>query len=239
MAADVPLSYYRTKTEIILDQLRQRINSGELVPGQRLVLRVVREEFACSDIPVREAMRALAAEGLVVLAPHEGARVADLRTDELVELTETRALLEPAATVAAGERIAPAEVEALARLADTMRAVSDGREAGDYGRLNRTFHRTLLAACPNRTLAELIEDLWSRAERGRAVHRFLEGHRDTSMQQHDEIVRCLRERDLAGLRAVAEAHSQHGLAAVKRLAAEETPAAAADPNRRTAKARHA
>jgi DNA-binding GntR family transcriptional regulator len=221
MASTSSLSAYRTKTDIILDALRQRVMSGELAPGQRLVLRAIADEFSCSDIPVREAMRALAAEGMVSIAPHEGARVTALQAGELIELTETRALLEPAATVSAGAVIEPAAIERLVAMVKAMRAVADGISNADYGRLNRKFHRTILAACPNRTLVQLIEDLWSKAERGRVVHRIFDGHMEVSMQHHEEILRCLKARDLVALRVIAEAHSAHGLAAVKRLAVED------------------
>jgi DNA-binding GntR family transcriptional regulator len=180
-------------------------------------------------------MRTLAAEGLVSITPHEGARVTSLKSGELIELTETRALLEPAATVSAGAAITSAAVDRLAAMVKAMRAVAEGASNADYGRLNRKFHQAILAACPNKTLVQLIEDLWTKAERGRAVHRLFDGHMETSLAQHEEIVRCLKARDLDALRTIAEAHSAHGLAAVKRLAEED--AAASEPRPRPTRRR--
>jgi DNA-binding GntR family transcriptional regulator len=212
---------YRTKTDIVLETLRARIISGELVPGARLILREIGEEFACSDIPVREAMRALASEGLVAIVPHGGARVTELQADELMELTETRSLLEPRATVLAGMAMPDAAVDALEQILEAMQAVAAGTSGEDYSRLNREFHRTILAHCPNRRLAALIEDLWGKAERGRLVHRIFRGHVDASLAQHAEIVSAIRARDAGRLAAIAELHSAHGFAAVRRLAEDD------------------
>lgn len=212
---------YRTKTDIVLETLRSRIISGELVPGARLILREIGEEFACSDIPVREAMRALASEGLVAIVPHGGARVTELQADELMELTETRSLLEPRATVLAGMAMPAAAVEVLLGILASMQAVAAGTSDEDYSRLNREFHRAILAHCPNRRLAVLIEDLWGKAERGRLVHRIFRGHVDASLAQHAEIVAAIQARDADRLAKIAELHSAHGFAAVRRLAEDD------------------
>jgi DNA-binding GntR family transcriptional regulator len=214
---------YRTKTDIIFETLRSRIVSGALRPGQRLILRQIGEEFACSDIPVREAMRALFSEGLVAIVPHGGARVTELQADELIELTETRALLEPRATVLGGMAMPEAAIDALDAILRDMRTAAAGEINEDYSRLNRAFHRAILDHCPNRRLALLIDDLWSKAERGRAVHRVFRGHVPGSLAQHEEIVAAIRARDAVRLRAIADLHSEHGTAAVRRLAADEFP----------------
>lgn len=208
---------YRTKTQIIVEVVRTRIMSGELVPGERLVIRALANDFHCSDIPVREALRTLASEGLVTIVPHGGACVSKLDGNALIELTEARTLLEPEATIAAA-RVLPADtLDDLRRLLERLRAAADGGLNADYGRLNRAFHGAILAHCPNRTLAQLIEDLWDRAERGRAVHRIFEGHVGASMAHHEEIVRCIAAGDEDALRAVCLTHSAHGLAAVRRF----------------------
>lgn len=216
------LADYRTKTQIILDDVRARIVSGVLAPGERLIIRVVAEDFACSDIPVREALRTLESEGLVTIVPHGGARVTELNGEELLELTEARALLEPKATVRAAIDMEPSDVGLLHGVLERMR--SPDVPGAEYGRLNREFHRAILGHCPNRTIVALIEDLWARAERGRAVHRLFEGHRGTSIEHHDKIVRAIADRDLDALHAVCIAHAEHGVGAIRRLVEEDQAA---------------
>lgn len=221
-----PLADYRTKTQIIVDTVRAQITSGEWAPGERLVIRTLAQGFDCSDIPVREALRTLASEGLVVIVPHGGARVSELDGRELVELTEARALIEPAATVAAAQAMPEGAVAVLRAMLDTMRRAKDELDDADYGRLNREFHHEILRHCPNRTLVGLIEDLWDRAERGRAVFRFFEGHKGTSLAQHEEIVRRIELQDFDGLKRVSERHSAHALAAIRRLVDDAQKSAA-------------
>lgn len=212
------LADYRTKTQIIVDEVRARIVSGIYPPNERLVIRALADDFSVSDIPVREALRTLASEGLVSMVPYGGARVTALNREELIELTETRALVEPDATVRAAQRMTDADVE---ELRDVLLRMSPADlPAPDYGRLNREFHRAILRHCPNRTLYALIEDLWARAERGRAVHRLFETHRGTSLEHHERMLRSIRDRDLDALRRVAVEHAAHGVAAIRRLVDE-------------------
>lgn len=233
-----PLTDYRTKTQIICDSVRAQITSGEIAPGKRLVIRALAQAFDCSDIPVREALRTLESEGLLVIVPHGGARVSELDGRQLIELTEARALIEPSATVAAARAMPEGTVGMLRKLLETMRGAKDEVGDADYARLNREFHQAILQHCPNRTLVALIEDLWDRAERGRAVFRFFEGHRETSLAQHEEIVRHIEARDFEGLSRVSAAHSAHALTAIRRLvddahagpAANRSEAAASAPS---------
>lgn len=208
---------YRTKSQIVLDAIRRRIISGALEPGARLTLRPIAEEFACSEIPVREAMRALASAGYVELVPHGGARVTELDGAQLVELTEVRSLLEPRATRLAAEAMPKEVVKELRDLLEAMRLVVEGRSDRDYGRLNREFHRRILECCPNAKLAETINELWDQADRGRMVHRFFAGHMRISLDQHERMFDAIVERDLDAVERFATVHSEHGLAAVRRL----------------------
>jgi DNA-binding GntR family transcriptional regulator len=219
---------FRTKAEVIVDALRARIMSGELLPKQRLVIRGLANDFSCSDIPVREALRTLSSEGLVTNVPHGGACVSALEGNELLELTETRSLLEPEATVAASRNMTTETLQRLRDLLGHLRNAADIGSALEYGRLNREFHRTILARCPNETLATLINSLWDRAERGRAVHGVFHGHVETSMAQHEQIIHQIAEHDEAALRAVCVEHSAHGLAAVRRFVEMDRQATATD-----------
>jgi DNA-binding GntR family transcriptional regulator len=210
---------FRTKAQMVFEALRQRIASGVLTPGTRLLLRTIAEEFDCSEIPVREAFRSLAAVGMVDLVPHGGAHVSVLRAEELIELTEIRALLEPEATVSALTYLDAAALEQLERLDEEMAAAAARLDGVAFGRLNRRFHGLIVEYCPNRKLAGLINDVWERAERGRAVFRNDTFHLEESVRQHRGLLEAMRGRATEDLRRRAEEHSRFGLEAVRRLAA--------------------
>ena len=210
---------------MVFDDLRRQIASGVLVPGERLLLRSIAQQFNCSEIPVREAFRSLAARGFVELVPHGGAHVSAPKVNEIAELTETRALLEPEATFLAAQLIEASDLRELDSLLVAMAAAADANASAEYGTLNRRFHDVILARCPNRKLVEVINDLWDRAERGRLV--YLKGPEfiAESLSHHTEMVRLIRDRDFAALRNLSMRHSRFGLSAIRELADWEGPAA--------------
>jgi len=211
---------YRTRAQVILEELRDRISTGILAPGDRLLLKPISEEFGCSEIPVREALRALQSEGLITVIPHTGAFVSAPNIEELVELTEVRSILEPEATVAAAPHIDAGMIATLRGMLAEMRTLSDQNAAQDYGRLNRRFHTFILDKTPNQKMAALVKDLWGQADRGRLVYKKGPRFLDESMRQHTQIVDAIERQDLAGLRKIVAAHSQYGLNAVRSLAAQ-------------------
>lgn len=147
---------------VIRDRLRERILSGEFRPGARLVEGKLSTEMAVSRIPVREALRALAAEGLVTIEPRRGATVAVLSDDLAYDMVEVRATLEGL----------NAKLAALRRNEDTIRSLEDilaqgnrAVEAGDMARcqeLNRDFHETLATVAGNAVLTDLMRSLRDR-----------------------------------------------------------------------------
>lgn len=220
MSLEVIRPDYRTRAQVILEEMRDRISTGVLAPGARLLLKPISEEFGCSEIPVREALRALQAEGLITVIPHTGAFVSAPNIDELVELTEVRSILEPEATVAAAPYIDAVMIAKLRDMLAEMRTLGEQNAAQEYGRLNRRFHTFILDKTPNQKMAALVKDLWGQADRGRLVYKKGPGFLGESMRQHTEIVDAIECKDLARLREIVAAHSQYGLNAVRSLAAE-------------------
>lgn len=208
---------FKTKSEIIADDLRIRINSGEIAPEQRLLLKDIARDFSCSEIPVRDALRSLAAASLVELVPHGGAYVSRPNVDEIIELTEVRALLEPEATCLSAPHLTPAAIDELDYLLREMATPAARRDPALYGQLNRRFHAVIIGACPNRKLVAMIADVWDRAQRGMLVYKRGDAFIAESLRHHAEFVRLIRAGDLAGLRALSERHSQFGLDAVREL----------------------
>ena len=150
----------RVVTESMVEQtsaiLRERIRTGELAPGARLRQEVLAEELGVSRTPLREALRLLAADGLVELEPNRGAVVAPLSRDAQVAFWEARLALEPAAARLGAARREPAAMADMAAAIAAQR-----RDEGDDGfAANRAFHLALVRSAGNAHLARFAESLW-------------------------------------------------------------------------------
>lgn len=217
--------HYKTKSQLVADEVKARIVDGRLPSGERLVLRQLAAEYECSEIPVREALTALASAGLVQLVPHGGARVSAMNLQEVVWLTEIRMLLEPHATCEAAKCLPDSKVAKLRRVLEDMKAANAKGDAIKYGKLNRLFHDLILGHCPNRELAELIINTRDRAERGRMVYKTLPSHMEQSLAQHRDILDLIIARDFAKLEKAVEDHGRRVLDAIRQVA----DSAAGDP----------
>src|SRR5262249_9704841 len=122
----------RTKFEQVYEAVRGRIESGEYPPGRRLSFREIGQEHAASDIPVREAVHRLAAEGWVRYTPRHGAVVADLTLAEIHELFLPHAILEGAITRLAARHVSPSVFERLGAIVDAQRAAAAADETARF-----------------------------------------------------------------------------------------------------------
>ena len=111
----IQLDSYKPLRELVFETLREAIASGRLKPGQRLMELQLAEDLGVSRTPVREAIRQLELEGLVVMVPRKGAYVAELSLRDMAEVFEMRAALDGLAAALAAERITEEEIDFLER----------------------------------------------------------------------------------------------------------------------------
>jgi len=144
--------------------LRRAILGGRYKAGERLIEDRLSAEFKVSRVPVREALKTLAAEGLVALLPRRGARVAGWSREFALELVEVRATLEGLNARLAARRHDP---EVVARLRDVLErgfAAAKAGSATDLARLNGEYHELLAQAGNNRVLQDTVRSLRERTE---------------------------------------------------------------------------
>ncbi|ATG46867.1 GntR family transcriptional regulator [Celeribacter ethanolicus] len=146
-------------TKMVKDALRERILNAEFEPGTRLVEGRISEEMGVSRMPVREALRELAAEGLVKIIPRRGATVSMPAADQKMDLIEVRATLEALNARLAARRKDPERIEELQRV---LAAGESDIEKGDFSEMrahNDAFHTALGEVSGNVTLQDLIRTL--------------------------------------------------------------------------------
>ena len=177
----------------LVETLRAQIVSGELRPGEPLRQELLADRFATSRMPVREALRVLESEGLVVLVPHKGAAVAPLDPAELEEVYEMRVAAETLALRRAIPELSNAQIDRAERIQD--RAEASGMR--DFGALNKAFHTTLYAPCGRPRLLAHIAALGDIADRYLTFTAGSLDYRDRSHGEHRALLAACRQRDEA------------------------------------------
>lgn len=167
-AASEPVTRIPTKTEFILRQLRDEIVTGVLPPGEPLLLPKLAARFGTSPIPVREAVRALEVEYLVVVQPHKTAVVAPLPVDELEDVYDIRMLIEAEATRRAVGKLSEA---GLSELRSLLTPETPPASLVEGAAAHRRFHFLIYEGAGSPTLINTISRLWDKTERCRMVLR--------------------------------------------------------------------
>ncbi|MGI3778321.1 MAG: GntR family transcriptional regulator [Janthinobacterium lividum] len=180
----------------LLGELRTMIVQGDLAPGARVPERALCARFAVSRTPLREALKVLAAEELVVLLPRRGARVATLDEARLDHLFEVIGLLEAEAGRLAAPRIAPDAIAEVQSMHYRMRAHFLRGELPEYFALNQAIHAAVLRAAGNPVLIATYASLSGRITRARYMsNRFHPDRWAQAMEEHEEILDALCRRD--------------------------------------------
>jgi DNA-binding GntR family transcriptional regulator len=193
-------------SKLAIDELRRAILTGRLKPGDRLVEDRLSEEMGVSRVPIREALRALASEGLVDVQPRRGASVAEFSSEVARDLVEVRAVLEGLNARLAARHHQP-EIIALLRevLAEGNRAAQSSN-VDDLVRLNGEFHDKLVEAGRNSILWDIMRTLRERTSLVFATN--TAGRAKQDWDEHSRILAAVIEGDeeLAALLATRHVH---------------------------------
>jgi len=214
--------------EQVLDRLRAAIAGGQLRMGEPIREREIAERMQISRAPIREALRDLEKEGLVVTLPHRGACVAVYTDADVEEIYSLRAALEALAIERAIARATPDDVRALEELADAMGSLVAIGDVDASLRADVAFHRRICAVASHRRLLDTWESL---ARQIQAIYtvtdlpklvRQLDGYMATIGDRHRPIVDAIRTGDVPFGRRYITAH----ILQVAQILAEQRAAAA-------------
>ena len=178
----MPAMHYSSKSDIVCAMLRELIISGELAASEPLRQRELAARFGVSQTPVREALRRLESEGLVVNDPHRGATVAASRNGMVQDNSLLRAALEPLGARLAAGAVTEEQLARLRELNDAMAEVSGDQER--FSSLNREFHFAIYEAASSPMLLSMMRLLWQAMPAGPKVTR---PHAESAAQHHDLI----------------------------------------------------
>jgi DNA-binding GntR family transcriptional regulator len=188
------------------ERLRDMIIQNELAPGQRVPERQLCELLGISRTPLREALKVLAAEGLVELLPNRGSTVAPLTVDDLDRTIAVMAPLEYLAGELAAAHITDEQINEIRALHFEMLACHSRGQLPEYFRLNQAIHANLLAATDNAVLALVWRGLNGRIRRYRFMANLAQDRWDEAVKEHREILPALEARDGARLGELLKSH---------------------------------
>ncbi|RYM36207.1 GntR family transcriptional regulator [Meiothermus sp. PNK-Is4] len=182
-----------TSPDRVAQQLRERILGGQYPGGTTLRQEELAAELGVSRMPVREALRQLAAEGLLILQPHRGAVVAELSIPELEEIYEMRAVLEPLALRLAIPRLGKGQLGQAEDALDEAEQERDGRRLSE---LNWKFHAALYRPADRPRLLSTIELLHLNVDRYMRMILTVVHHREQSDREHRALLEACRRREV-------------------------------------------
>ncbi|MCP3394969.1 GntR family transcriptional regulator [Bradyrhizobium sp. CCGB12] len=192
----------------LLGKLRDFIVEGNLADGARVPERALCEQFNISRTPLREALKVLAAEGLIELLPNRGARIRALSPDDIRDLFDLMGGLEALAGRLACERISDEEISEIEQIHHDMYRHYLRRDMHEYFRSNQAIHQKILAAARNPSLTATYANLSGRIRRVRYTANLARG-RDRwgeAMREHETILDALRRRSGGELANILFAH---------------------------------
>ena len=208
-------------TELV-DRLRDMIVAGALAPGTKVPERELCERFGVSRTPLREALKVLAADGLVSLAPNRGAWVSTVTLEELEEVFPVMGALEALSGELACARITDKQLKHIRKLHNEMVRHFKARRLPDYFRANQQIHEAILQAADNATLAAQYRSLASRIRQARYLANMSDERWARAVDEHEQILEALEKREGARLAEILKRHLGNKLETVRDwLAAQE------------------
>ena len=205
----------RALYEDVAELLRQRIFTRELEPGSWIDEMKIAEAYGISRTPMREALKVLAAEGLVTMKVRRGAYVTEVSEQDLRDIYHLLSLLESDAASVVATTASDADLNHLQELHKDLEsaAVGGAPDTERYFALNEQFHQKLLALANNRWRDQMVADLRKVMKLNRHNSLFKQGRVQESLNEHRAILAALLARDAATPRARMATPFQNGLQA--------------------------
>ena len=192
--------------DVVCKTLRRAILAGKMPPGTRLLEVHLADEMGVSRTPIREAIRVLEQEGLVIMRPRRGAEVAKITVPQMRDVLELRTVLDVLAVELACERATDEDIKEIEKAArEFEQAVYDGDLHVMIER-DTVFHRMLVAGSHNKKLIIVNHDMEDQVNRYRYETEKEASARGTLLKDHEAIIKAIKERDKNAASEAARVH---------------------------------
>ncbi len=204
--------------EDVASQLRSRIFAGELAPGAFVDELAWCEQLHISRTPLREALKVLAAEGLIRQEPRRGSFINEVTAEDLDEIFPVIALLEGRCAHEAALRATDADLAALTTLHERLQKAAKLQRINDYYEANFAIHEAIILLANNKWLAQVIGDLRKILKLARLQQLHAPGRLQQSLSEHMAVFAALQARDAQGAEAAMRTHLTRQREALRELA---------------------
>ncbi len=220
-----PALGFATRAEAAANELRRRILSGEYEEGYQLRQDALATEMGISRIPFREALLQLENEGLVKILPHKGAVVSELSPEDITELFELRALLEPVLLRKSIPKLTAEDFEKLDAILAEYSVVLHASQEGRWGELNTSLHQLLLSRAEQPKTSAIVASLLQHTDRYTRMQLSLsEAARDVAESEHAELVALCKKGDTRAATSLLKRHIEHACDELKAFLRERRQA---------------
>ena len=192
--------------DVVFNTLRSAIITGELSPGERLMEIKLANELGVSRTPVREALRKLEREGLVITTARKGAEVAPINEKDLKEVLEIRKALESLACQLASQKITPSQIEELTAMNDLIAQAIDANDTEGITQMDIEFHEIIYKITENRRLMDMLHQLKEHILRYRLQYIKDMKNKKNIVEEHRKIIAALENHNAKASRREIEGH---------------------------------
>ena len=214
---ELKLDNYKPLREVVFNSIRGAIISGVLKPGERLMEVQLAEKMGVSRTPIREAIRKLELEGLVVMIARKGAYVADLSIKNITDVLEVRAALEGLASGLAALRMTEEEIKDLELTARHFEQAMNSNDVEGVIQTDIEFHEKIFKATRNEKLLQLTNSLMEQVQRFRVMYLNKAIKSTNLIKEHYKIVEAISRRNREMAENIAKIHIQNAEKDMMRL----------------------
>ena len=220
----VDMDEYLPLRDVVFNTLRKAILKGELKPGERLMEIALAERLGVSRTPVREAMRKLELEGLVVMIPRRGAQVANITEKDLNDVLEVRMALENLSIENACKKMTEEQLAELKKAAKVFEATMEDGNLVKLAEADVAFHEVIYQSSDNRRLNQVLNNLREQIYRYRVEYLKEEQTRNLLVNEHEELVKAIRDGNVERAQEISFNHLENQRKAIIRTIRAENEA---------------
>ena len=203
---NVTAEEYMPLRDVVFNTLRQAIIKGELKPGERLLEIQLADKLGVSRTPIREAIRKLELEGLVVMIPRRGATVAGITQKHLQDVLEIRRALEDLAIELACQRMTEEQIRELDKLQERFSENAESEDSLMLASIDEEFHERIYQSTCNERLVAILANLREQMYRYRLEYIKDKDKRQMLISEHERIIKAIRLHHVAEAKQAVHEH---------------------------------